>query len=156
MSIIGKAAGGKNCWESLQRNALTALWREFLDDNSQGFTYHFNKIDRDNLDALYNSNPTFTIVDRGYFNRNVRNLAKRFATTIELEGARAKAKAKAKAFPRPREFLFYSTQYCISFYFFSHSFFKYYDMYWQQQQLQKKRETRTTTRTTTTKKKKNK
>ena len=119
MSIIGKAAGGKNCWGSLQRNALTALWREFRDDNSQGFTYHFNELDRDSLDKLYNSNPVFTAVDKGYFNRNVQNAAEGFATKLELEGARAKAKTANC----PREFLFYSTQYyCISFYFFSHSF----------------------------------
>ena len=148
---MGSTASGKKRWGSLQRNALTALWNEFDDDNSQGFTYHFNELDMDTLDKLYNSSPVFTAADKGLFNRNVRNHAKKFATNLELEGARVKAKA---ANP-PREFLFYSTQYyCISFYFFSHSFFKYYDMYrqQQQQQLQKKRETTTTTK----KKKKNK
>ena len=125
---MGKTAGGKNRFGSLQCNALTALWREFHDDNSQGFTYHLNEIDTDNLDKLYNSSPIFTAVDKGYFNRNVRKAAQKFATNLELEGARAQAA------PRPREFLFYSTKYyCISFYFFSHSFFKYYDMYRQRQ-----------------------
>ena len=128
---MGKTAGGKNRWGSLQRNALTALWREFHDDNSQGFTYHFNELDRNNLDKLYNSSPVFTAIDRGYFNRNVQKQAQKFTTNLELEGARAQAA------PRPHEFSLHSKQYyCISFYFFSHSFFKYYDMCRQRQDQQ--------------------
>ena len=93
---MAKTAGGGERWGSLQRYALTALFREFHDDNSQGYTYHFNELNRDTLDELYNSNPAFTVVDRGYFNRNVRNAAKGFATVIDLEGARAKAVRRKK------------------------------------------------------------
>ena len=109
-------AGGKNRFGSAQRNALTALWREFYDDNSQDFTYHLNKLNTDNLDKLYNFSPIFTAVDKEYFNINIRTAAQRFATDLELEGARAQAA------PCPREFLFYSTQYyCRAVNFLSHN-----------------------------------
>ena len=68
---MGKTAGGKNRFGSLQRYALTALWRELHDDNSQGFIYHLNELNTDNLDKLYNSGPICTAIDKGYFNKNV-------------------------------------------------------------------------------------
>ena len=80
---------GKERFGSSQRNLLTALWNDFHEDPSKGFTYHINEFNKDNLTELYNQHPIFQACDQAYFNNNTRNHAAKFNMELETKGARA-------------------------------------------------------------------
>ena len=82
---------GKERFGSSQRNLLTALWNDFHEDPSKGFTYHINEFNTDNLNELYETHPVFQACDKAYFNSNTRKHATKFNLELETKGVRARA-----------------------------------------------------------------
>ena len=79
---------GKTHWGANQRNHAAVLFRQFVEDESQGCSYHANELTTDYLDGLYNAHPVFQATEQRYFAGHLRQMAVKFNTDLELQGGR--------------------------------------------------------------------